>query len=303
MAPSDRGDRAGGGMPLAGLQALFYDLVTWPTGVGPGLAARGLGPEALATIVAPGDDGLSPTARLDIYANMYFHRILDVLRAEYPRVLAAVGDDSFQDLITDYLLVARPAHPSLREAGARLPGYLAERHPLGAERPWLPALARLERTHRELSDGPDAEPVAMASLQGLAPDAFVALEVRLIPSHAVLDHQHALGPVWAALAAGEMAVPAEEAESLLVWRRGFTVHHRAIDDPVERVMLGSAAPGATLGALCDLAVASAGVDTRAPELAARAFQILARWIDDGLLSAAGAAPLDGAPAVEPPRGA
>src|SRR5216110_771244 len=107
-------------MPLAGLQELFYDLVTWPTGVWPGLAARGLGPEALATIVAAGDGGLPPTAQLDIYANMYFHRILDVLRAEYPRVRAAVGDDSFHDLITDYLLVARPAHPSLREACARL---------------------------------------------------------------------------------------------------------------------------------------------------------------------------------------
>ena len=103
--------------------------------------------------------------------------------------------------------------------------------------------------------------------------------------------------MWAALAAGEVAVPAEEPETLLVWRRGFTVLHRAIDDPVERIMLGSAAPGATLGALCDVAVASAGADTGAPELAARAFQILARWIDDELLAAAGAAPLDGTSGV------
>lgn len=302
MARSDRGDGGGGGMPLAALQELFYELVTWPTGVGPGLAARGLAPEALDKIVAAGDDRLPATARLDIYANMYFHRILDVLRAEYPRVLAAVGDDSFHDLITDYLLVARPAHPSLREAGARLPGYLAAGHALGAGRPWLPALARLERTHRELADGPDAEPLAMATMQGLPPDAFVALEVRLVPSHAVLEHAHALGPVWAALAGGESVAPAGKPETLLVWRRGFIVLHRAVDDPVEGTMLACAAQGATLGALCEAAVASAATGPDTSEVAARAFQILARWIDDGLLSDTGTAPPDGPSASSPRRG-
>jgi hypothetical protein len=289
VARSDGGDGAGG-MPLAQLQELFYDLVTWPTGVERGLAARGLGPEALGKIVAAGDDRLPATARLDIYASMYFHRILDVLRAEYPRVLAAVGDDPFHDLITDYLLAARPAHASLREAGARLPGYLASGHALAVGRPWLPALARLERTHRELSDGPDAEPLVMATLQGLAPEAFVALEVRLVPSHAVLEHTHALAPVWAMLATGEAVAPVQQAETLLVWRRDFAVLHRAIDDPVERTMLGCAASGATLAALCETAVASAGASAGAAELAPRAFQILARWTDDGLLSAAGAVP-------------
>ena len=74
------------------------------------------------------DAKLSAVDRLDVYANMYFFRMLDVLRDDYAKVVAVVGDDAFHNLVTDYLVACRPAHPSLREVGARLPGFLA-RHP------------------------------------------------------------------------------------------------------------------------------------------------------------------------------
>lgn len=233
-------------MNLRSLQELLYDLVTAPTGVGPALAARGLGPGALEAVVV-GDARLSATARLDIYASMYFFRILDVLRAEFPRVRAAVGDDAFHNLITDYLLAVRPAHPSLREVGARLPPYLGQ-HALGTARPWLSPLARLERAHRALFDGPDAEPLTIDIVRALGPDRFVALEVALVPCHAVLEHPFALAPAWEPLAAGGAVTPAPASETLLVWRQAFGVRHRAVADASERAMLAVAARGrATLG--------------------------------------------------------
>ena len=298
MDGADRPRTPSGGAPpdLAALQALFYDLVTAPSGVGPGLAARGLGPAALDSLVV-GDERLSAIARLDVYANMYFYRILDVLRGEYPRVLSAVGEVAFHNLATEYLLAFRPAHPSLREVGARLPGFLAG-HGVANERPWLAPLARLERAHRELFDGPDADALTMEALRGLAPEAFVAFPVALVPCHAVLEQAHALAPVWEPLGAGRVVVPAEAAETLLVWRERLAVRHRAIPDPAERAMLGAVAAGATLGSLCEVFVAAAAAEPGsagavtvdgapvAAALAAGAFQVLARWVDDGLLVAA-----------------
>lgn len=291
MKPEDRAQRP---WRLREVQKLFYDLATAPTGVAAGLAERGLGAADLETLVR-GDQRLSAVERLDVYANMYFYRILDVLRDEYPRVVVAVGEVAFHDLVTDYLLAHRPRHPSLRAAGAWLPGYL-QAHPLGSAWPWLPGLALLERTHRELFDGADA-PVLMAdTLRELPPEAFVGLAVRLIPTHALIEVPFALSTIWENLAAGDRAEPDTRRESLLVWRQGIEVRHRVVDDVGEAAMLALAAGGATMGELCEkmisLGPADQEGDGQAGGNVTRAFQILARWVDDGLLTRVSGAPAD-----------
>jgi len=263
---------------LRDVQALFYDLVTAPEGVAPGLIARGQSGRDLEAVIR-GDQRMSAVERLDVYANMYFYRILDVLREEYPRVLALVGDAAFHDLVTDYLLVHRPRNPSLREAGALLPPYLA-RHALGVARPWLPQLAHLERTHRELFDDADDELLSLDALQSLSPDAFATLAVRLCPTHAVLDSAYSLSGIWTACLS-EPVEPEARGELLLVWRANFEVRHRVIDDAGEAAMLSLAAGGATMSELCEAMTARLPIE--AGDLAGRAFQILARWVDDGLL--------------------
>ena len=275
-------DERGAGPELRALQELLYDLMTAPTGVAPGLAARGMASGALHAIIV-GDARLSATARLDVYANMYFFRILDVLREEFPRVLALVGDDAFHDLVTDYLLAERPAHPSLREVGARLPAFLA-RHRLASGPDGvagLAGLALLERTHRELFDGPDASPLTLEGLRALPPEAFVALPVRLVPCHAVAAHQPAWSTVWERVGAAE---PDAHAEVMLVWRQGFAVRHRRVEEPAEQAMLERAARGATLGELCETFVAASPASADGAALAGQAFGALARWVDDGLLT-------------------
>jgi len=265
---------------LAEVQALLYELMTAPAGVAPALAARGLAADALDGLIA-GDHRLGAVARLDLYANMYFFRILDVLREEFPRLAAALGGDAFHDLITDYLLAARPAHPSLREVGARLPGFLRTHASgqAGGGRPWLAELAALERTHRELFDASDADPLTMAALQGLTPEAFATLPVRLIPAHRLLGQAFELSAVWEGGGSPE-ACP----ETLLVWRRDATVHHRAVMT-AELAMLRRAAEPVTLADLCQV-FAGARTETDDEALVAEAFQIIARWVDDALLTRA-----------------
>ena len=62
--------------------------------------------EELGRVIASGGR-LDPVQRLDIYANMYFWRLLDILRGDFSAVVAAVGEDAFHNLVTDYLSPVR----------------------------------------------------------------------------------------------------------------------------------------------------------------------------------------------------
>jgi len=272
---------------LADVEAQLYDLITAPEGVGKRLTELGRAPGDLETIVRSSGQ-LSAVERVDVYANMYFFRILEVLGDEHAKIVTLMGGDAFHNLVTDYLLACRPAHPSLREVGARLPAYLAT-HPLAEGRPWLSELARLERARIELFDGPDAEALTLDAVRSLPPEALPELALRAIPCHAVLHTEYAIAPLWRALEGRSPGSPGvghaqvdRLAETILIWRQELTVFHR-VADPDERLYLPLLQRGATFADLCDQVLARA---SDAEAAAGRAFELLARWLADGVLAAA-----------------
>jgi len=262
---------------LAETQARFAALVTARNDVA-AIVARDADARAAVDAMVAGDSRLSAAERLDVYADMYFIRIHDVLREEAPRTAAALGAESFHALVTDYLIACPPGHPSLREVGARLPDYLAG-HPLAARRPWLAELARLERARLEVFDGPDDAPVSIASLREVPPEGFGALRFHLIRAQRMLDNRFAIAAAWRAEDA-DASPPVETAETLIVWRRDVDVFHRAVDAD-EAVWLRRLATGdgVLFAGLC-----ATLAETRSDEAAAaRAFELLARWTSEGLL--------------------
>src|SRR5262249_48477640 len=152
-------------------------------GVATGLAELGMGARELEAVVA-GDERLSAVERLDIYANMYFFRLLDVLREDFPKLSSLLGDDAVHNLVTHYLLAFPPADASIPPAGARLREWVASRE---KNRPWLGELALLERKRTEVFDAPDGEALTLDALRAMAPAEFAALPVALVPAHAIFD--------------------------------------------------------------------------------------------------------------------
>jgi hypothetical protein len=289
MAGEARG-RSAAGAPLAEVQAHLYDLITAPEGAAKRLAELNRAGRDLENIVRS-SGRLSAVERVDVYANMYFFRILEVLGDEFAKIVTLIGAEAFHNLITDYLLAHRPAHPSLREVGARLPAYLAT-HPLTEGRPWLSELARLERLRFELFDGPDATALTLDAVRTMAPESLPELELRTVPCLATLPTEFAIAPLWRRLETpagsedrpanrGESEPPPRSAATILVWRKDLTVFHRALDGD-EIVCLPLLQEGTTFGAVCERALADAA-DSQAA--ARRAFELLARWIDDGVLRA------------------
>src|SRR5579863_5534234 len=121
---------------LKNLQSLLYRLITAVSGVAEGLASeRDLGAGGIGAVVL-GDDRLSAEARVDIYANMYFYRILDALKEDFPATLAVLGDDKFHNLVTGYILEYPPTEPSISYCGRFLADYLRD-HPMRERAPFI----------------------------------------------------------------------------------------------------------------------------------------------------------------------
>lgn len=232
-----------------------------------------------------GDVRLSARGRVEIYADMYFARLLEVLRGAFPKLALALGDDAFSTLAADYLDACPSRHPSLRFLGDRLAEFLRARarsaRRSAALPGWASDLAALEWARYDVFDDADAPLLTRGALGRLDPAAFATLPVRLQPAHRVLTTATAVETVWRALARGEPApAPARAASALLVWRQDtMFVYHRRIAD-LEREALALAARGCSFAALCEAVAARVAGDEGA---ATAAFQLLAGWVDDGLL--------------------
>ncbi len=251
-----------------------------------------------------GDERLSAIEHLDIYANMYFARLLDVLRKDFPVVERVLGAVHFHNLVTDFLLAHPPSHYSLRYLGAPFPTYVRE-HVLAAERPWLGALATFEWAVVDVFDDHDSPTIDATNLQDVAADDWPALVFEPIPALRVLDLDAAVQATWLAArdeseegdgeqartcdagcadhardARPELPEPRCGEQAMRVWRNGHEVLHREID-PVERRALDALQARSTFAELCGVVGACVGEDA-APGHAAT---ILATWLSDGLLAA------------------
>ncbi len=264
---------------LKNLQSLLYRLITAPSGVAEGLAAeRDLGASGLDAIVL-GDDRLSSEGRVDIYANMYFYRILDALKEDFPATLAVLGDDNFHNLVTGYLLEHPPTDPSITDSGSHLAEYLHD-HPLRKEAPFAADLAKLERATVEVFLGPDAPALDPDALRAVAAEDWPAMKLKLHPSAQILTLDWQVSDLLRAVEEHRPWNPPNQATTkVLIWRANARVAHRDLD-PTEATALEAAAHTATFTEICDIVARTAADQDPITKMN----QLLSRWLSNNLLT-------------------
>ena len=264
---------------LKNLESLLYRLITAPSGVAEGLAAeRDFDAAALGAIVL-GDDRLSAEARVDIYANMYFYRLRDALKEDFPATLAVLGDDNFHNLVTGYLVEYPPTEPSISYCGRYLPMWLRD-HPLRKGAPFIADLAALERAIVEVFHGPDAAALEPDALRAIAPADWPALKFVIQPSAQILALDWRVSDLLRAVEEHRPWTPAPRAAvKVLVWRRDAHVFHRDLETP-EADALDAASSDVTFAEICERVAANPDIHDPAAALN----QMLARWLSDGLLA-------------------
>ena len=137
--------------------------------------------QALVTSGRGDPRGLVAAGELGIYAFAYGARLRDALRADHPKLAAALGSARFDEVVDGYVAARPPSAWSLRELGAEL-----GRHLDGAADapPWAGDLARLERARVEVFDAADAAPLGRDDLAALPPDALATLALAWVPASA-----------------------------------------------------------------------------------------------------------------------
>ena len=273
---------------LAHTQSLFWRLIRAPDGVE---AALGALPDRQRSLPGGvdgwvrGDERLGAVERLEVYARMYFFRLLDCLAGDFPAVHAVVGHERFHALVRDYL----ERHPSTSRSVRPLGRFLAEfleGHPLGAEHPHVADLARFEWALLEAFDACDAEPLAPEPLKSLPADRWPGLRLTLAPSLRIVEALAPVQEVWAAVKGGEAPPRVEPRRTVMrVWREELRVFHRVIGD-VELAALRAIERGAGFAAACEAASAFTGEEEAALEVA----RLLERWLADRLLVGADTSP-------------
>lgn len=269
-------------MTLAELQRWFWTLMTAPEGVQAAIDA-GLvpvrGPASVASVIE-GTESLPAVERLDLYANMYFFRIRDVLKEDFATLAYSLGEARFHNLVTAYLLAHPSSDPDLSRVGRQLPAFLAQG---AAAEPWWTSIAELEASRARVFDRPDFAPWSMDDLRRLDAEDWPDLRLRWAPASDLLLLPFDITPFWEAAEHGTATpeTPREEASPVLVWREASTatVRHRRLD-LASWAAARRSRDGGTFAEVCE-AVAQIEGDVEAPRLAAQA---LLTWLSDGLVA-------------------
>jgi hypothetical protein len=235
---------------------------------------RPIAPGLRAVLV--GSEELGADARLAIYARMYLWRLLDVLRDDHPRTAAVLGDGAFRDVVRAYLGGYPSEHPSVANVGRHFSAFLGASLPVGAP-PWAPDLARLEWARREVFDAPDATPLGLDTLRGVAPEAWPAARFRVVPALALVVAGWPVQRAWVAEAGAPVPELPAERTVLRVWRSGYSVYHARLNAR-EEAALARLRAGEPFAAMCE-----EFADLPEGEAAAGAAALLVTWIEDGMV--------------------
>ena len=253
-------------MNLAELQALLHGRIT-------GMVA-GREDEVREQVVArPPLDGL---ARVEIYAGMYLHRLVDAIAEDVPHTSRVLGHEAFVELVRAYLHEHPSRSPDISQAGRHFGAWLRTYSGIRAD---LPDLALLERARSEVRTAPDAPVAGPEELQSLSADALPGAHFHFSPSLRLLRLQHDVRKLWDVLDgdAGEVPDPLPGPTTLAVWRQEFKVFHTGLSEREARALM-VAREG---GALEEVCATFAGE----PEPAHTAFKTVLSWFADGWVAA------------------
>lgn len=259
-------------LALRELQTRFWRSIA----TAPGPAAPGSFDATLLAII-DGDARRSSADRLDVYGQMYWIRLHDALREDYPRVAEILGAERFSAVVRAYLARFPSAHPSVRYVGARFSDFLAQCDETAAW-PFLPDLARLEWARLAVFDAADATVLRIEDLRAITAPEWPDLTLRPIPALRILHSPWPIHELWSG-AEGRVETLGPADTCLRVWRQDAAVFQAPMDACEQRA-LESVTAGEPFAATCGALESLVGD----PERAARdAAQLVLRWVEDAVL--------------------
>ncbi len=260
------------------IQRWMQSVIMHPGGVAEGVEAAAARQHLdvplaeLDSVIQP-SQALSSSARLEIYVDAYYERLLECLRQEFCGTQYAVGEELFDALAFGYLQSYPSGSYTLGQLGASLAQFLEERRlhaqdvPEGAPDTWpefVVELAQFERVQREVFDAEGTERgnlLDFNELASVAPGNWPGLQLTLAPCLRLFRATHPVHAYWQAFR--EESAPAAP-ESRETWvainRRNYLIERHGLS-AAQYALLSSLAAGEPLGR----AIGAAAAVDRGPD--------------------------------------
>ena len=190
------------------LERWMQAVVMHPDGAEAGLRsrhARGLlreGVRAPESVVLPSRQ-LTSVERLEIYAHMYYARLLEVMEAEYPTLRQLLGPHAFAAACRQFVAKNPSRTRTLGGLSARFPEFLAKTLPRSNRNGLAVDVARIERAMEDVFDAPRAEPMTAAEFAALGAGDWEGVKLAVTPALRLLELRHPANAYMNALRRGE----------------------------------------------------------------------------------------------------
>lgn len=126
-----------------------------------------------------GRAGEQPIRRFNVHRNNVHVSLVEAIEAIYPTVSALVGEAFSRAMARAYVADHLPDSPVLLRYGGDYPAFIRAFEPAIRPLPYLADVAAIDWGWHEAYHAPDAPPLGLDTLAGLAPDAVAV--ARLIP--------------------------------------------------------------------------------------------------------------------------
>ena len=252
-------------------------VVMHPSGAEAGVRsgpARALVAEAardLESVVLP-SKSLSSAERLEIYAHMYYARLIEVMEGEYPTTRQILGAHAFAASCRRFVAKNPSRTRTLNSLSAKFPDFLARSLPQSGRHGLAVDVARIERAMEEVFDAPRGEPMTAAEFAALGAAGGARLKVN--PALRLLRLRYPANAYMTAQRRGERPrIPRPRETCAIVFRRGYQVFRRD-QEPAQFKLLQALVAGRPLAA-----AVRASIGSRAAS-ADRVAERLGTWFEE-----------------------
>lgn len=200
--------------------------------------------------VSPGGRA-KPEKQLSVYSNGYRARLHEVLTLDFPAILEAVGEDSFDQLANNYIETHPSHYFSLREFGRDMSSFLQEDAAF-RDQPWLSELAIFERSLGQAFDAADAPIFSEQEMARIPPADWPATRLVMHPSVQRLDCVWDAPGMWTVLTdeiPKEITAKREEPVGWLIWRKELATQFRSLGAD-EKLALNAVLGGLSIDEVC-----------------------------------------------------
>jgi len=223
---------------------------------------------------------ISNQVRLNIYKNAYQVRLKEVIDNDHPILGQYLGDDLFEQMVSNYLHRHPSNYTSLRHYADHLPHFLTSQPPF-SEHPIISEIAHFERLLLVAFDAANAERFSLEQLQGIADEQWPTLVFRFHPSVQLAHYNWNSVESWQALKTERTPEPASQKKNTwLLWRNHERLTEFRSLNEEELQLLQMILSGENFASICQQLLSS-----NSDDVSQLALSYLVTWIEQGLLRA------------------